>query len=206
MKTSVSKPQLKSGSETPRVGPLIRNLRRRQDRTLQQLGQDTGLSVGFLSQVEREIATPSLSALGSIARALDVEIEYFIASPASDSILTRAGEREIYWVDKDFMTYERLSTEFPGSLLSAYIVTMPPQFVSEPASHDGEEFVQQLEGRTVLEIDGESYTLNTGDTMHFRSTRTHRWFNSTDQISRVSWVGTSQILRRHSLPKVTADE
>jgi transcriptional regulator with XRE-family HTH domain len=185
-------------AESPRVGPVIRNLRRRQDRTLQDLADATGLSVGFLSQIEREIATPSLSALAKIARALGVEIEHFIASPSADSIHTKAELRETYWVDRKFMTYERLSADFPGSVLSAFIVTMPPRFVSEPDSHDGEEFIYQLEGSTVVEVDGEKYVLNTGDTLHFRSSRSHLLSNPSDQKSKISWVGTSQVLRRLS--------
>lgn len=160
------------------------------------MSASTGLSIGFLSQIERNIATPSLSALSSIAAALGVDMEYFISSPASDSIHTKASERETYWVDKYFMTYERLGADFPGSVLTAFIVTMPPSFVSEPASHDGEEFIQQLEGHTLLEVDGKTYELNIGDTLHFRASHRHIWRNPADLPSKVIWVGTSQVLRR----------
>lgn len=200
-----SSAEIATGESRPRdrtndssVGPLIRNLRRHQDRTLQDLGRTTGLSVGFLSQIERQIATPSLSALSNIARALGVEMEYFIASPTSDSIHTKADERETYWVDKNFMTYERLGADFSGSMLSAFIVTMPPNFVSEPASHDGEEFIQQLAGRTFLEVDAKTYELNVGDTLHFRASHRHIWRNPSDLPSKVIWVGTSQVLRRRT--------
>lgn len=187
-----------SGKRDSSVGPLVRNLRRRQDRTLQEMGTATGLSVGFLSQIERNIATPSLSALSSISRALGVDMDYFISSPASDSIHTKAGERQTYWVDKNFMTYERLGADFPGSVMTAFIITMPSNFVSEPASHDGEEFIQQLEGRTFLEVDGDAYELNVGDTLHFRASHRHVWRNPSDVKSKVIWVGTSQALRRRT--------
>lgn len=191
---------LRKTVERPRVGPLIRNLRRRQDKTLQDLGDAAGLSVGFLSQVEREIATPSLSALAQIAEALEVDIEYFVASPSSDSTCTRSGERETYWIDEASMTYERVSAEFPGSVLSAFIITMPPGFQSEVTSHDGEEVVIQLEGRSRFDIEGEIFDLKVGDSLHFRSSRNHAWSNPTEAPSKISWTGTAHLLRRKFKP------
>lgn len=193
---------MRKPGERPRVGSLIRNLRRRQDKTLQDLGRVAGLSVGFLSQVEREIATPSLSALAQIAQALEVDIEYFVASPSSESTCTRTGERETYWIDQSSMTYERVSADFPGSTLSAFIITLPPGFTSEVTSHDGEEVVLQLEGRSRFDIEGEIYDLKVGDSLHFRSSRNHAWSNPTDMPSKISWTGTAHILRRKFKPSL----
>lgn len=191
---------LRKPGNRPRVGTLIRNLRRRQDQTLQELGDQAGLSVGFLSQVEREIATPSLSALAQIAQALGVDIEYFVASPSSDSTCTRSGERETYWVDSAAMTYERVSADFPGSTLSAFLITLPPGFTSEVTSHDGEEVVLQMEGRSRFDIEGEIFDLKVGDSLHFRSSRNHSWSNPTGTASKISWTGTAHILRRKFKP------
>ncbi|MGF6228442.1 transcriptional regulator with XRE-family HTH domain [Inquilinus ginsengisoli] len=54
----------------PHLGRAIRARRRALDLTLKDLGLRSGLSVGFLSQLERDLATPSLSALSGIAGAL----------------------------------------------------------------------------------------------------------------------------------------
>ena len=64
-----------------RVGAIIRARRRQMQMTLQELGDSAGVSVGYLSQVERDHATPSLGTLAQVARALDVGIDYFIATP-----------------------------------------------------------------------------------------------------------------------------
>ncbi len=180
----------------PRVGPAIRRLRRQQDRTLAELGQACNLSVGFLSQVERELATPSLGALAQIAHALGVEVEYFVASPAATSAFSRAGEREQYWVAANSMIYERLNADFPGSVLSTIIITLPPGFRSEVASHDGEEIIYQLEGQTELVLNGKPFLLRPGDSLHFRSSQPHHWLNPSDQTSRMLWTGTAHIHRR----------
>lgn len=191
----------KSASQ-PRVGPAIRRLRRQQDMTLAELGEKAGLSIGFLSQIERELATPSLGALAQIAHALGVEVDYFIASPRQVSAFSKAGERQQYWVSSSSMIYERLNADFPGSVLSAILITLPPGFTSEEASHDGEEILYQIEGTSQLVVDGEAHTLEVGDSMHFRSSQKHRWANPTDKPAKVLWTGTAHIHRRmfHNLP------
>lgn len=191
-----------SALNQPSIGPAVRRLRRQQDMTLAELGQRANLSIGFLSQIERELATPSLGALAQIAHALGVEVEYFIASPRQVSAFSKAGHREQYWVSSSSMIYERLNADFPGSVLSAIIITLPPGFQSEEASHDGEEILYQLEGTSQLVVDGEAHTLEVGDSMHFRSSQTHRWANPTDKIAKVLWTGTAHIHRRmfHNLP------
>jgi uncharacterized cupin superfamily protein len=94
------------------------------------------------------------------------------------------------------MSYERMNADFPGSTLSAFIITLPPGYQSEVTSHDGEEFVYQLEGTSQFEIDDEHYTLNVGDSLHFRSSRRHSWSNRSDKVAKISWIGTSHHLRR----------
>lgn len=180
----------------PSIGPAVRRLRRQQDMTLAELGRRANLSIGFLSQIERELATPSLGALAQISHALGVEVEFFIASPRQVPAFSKAGHREQYWVSSSSMIYERLNADFPGSVLSAIIITMPPGFQSEEASHDGEEFVYQLEGASELIVDGARHTLEAGDSMHFRSSQKHRWGNPSDGVAKLLWTGTAHIHRR----------
>ena len=92
----------------PKVGALIRARRRQQHMTLMALGDAANVSVGYLSQVERDHATPSLGTLAQIARALGVSIDYFVSSPATHNALTRAGERNRFSLDGSSIIYERL--------------------------------------------------------------------------------------------------
>src|SRR5690606_31320047 len=99
----------------PRIGALIRARRREARMTLQALCDEAGLSVGYLSQIERDQATPSLATLAQVARALGVGVEYFIAAPkVEDSVIPALG-RPKFSIDGSSIIYERISTEFPGS-------------------------------------------------------------------------------------------
>lgn len=190
-------PQAARGASAsqPKVGALIRARRQRLRMTLKALGEEAGISVGYLSQVERDHATPSLGTLAQIARSLDVGIDYFIATPRAETALTRAGERQRFSVDGSSITYERLAADFAGNVLSSFILTIPPGYRSELVHHEGEEIIYVLEGAITQTLDGEAMVMKPGDSLHFRGNRPHSWANHTDAVARLLWTGTLPVFR-----------
>ena len=184
----------------PKVGALIRARRRQQHLTLEALGQAADVSVGYLSQVERDHATPSLGTLASIARALGVGIDYFVSAPTAQAALTRAGDRNRFSLDGSSVVYERLGADFPGNLLSSFIMTVPPGYRSETVAHEGEEILFVLEGSITQRLDGEEMIMSAGDSLHFRGNRPHSWSNHTDQPARLLWTGTLTLFRSTAQP------
>jgi transcriptional regulator with XRE-family HTH domain len=191
----------------PHLGRAIRARRRALDLTLKTLGERSGLSVGFLSQLERDLATPSLSALSGIAAALGVPLDSFLAAPRPTSGLTRRGERPQFSVGgiqgdspdqirPDQIRYERLSTAFPGQSLNSVLVHVPPGYESEVVRHEGEEIAYVLEGSMIVGIGGESIRLDAGDSLHYAAGRDHRWINAQDGWTRVLWTGTAPLFDR----------
>lgn len=176
---------------TPHFGGRIRELRRKGDLTLQQLADQAGISVGFLSQVERGKATPSLGTLAAIADALGVEIDWFVATPKPANSVTRAGERELFSLGEGALSYERLNTVLPGGGLSSVIVHIPVGYASEQTSHTGEELIVVLEG-TLRQTLGEAvFTLNVGDSLHFMGDTPHSFANAGDRPVRILWTGNT---------------
>ena len=189
-------PQTEQQSSTqPRVGALIRARRRQLHMTLQALGDAAGLSVGFLSQVERDQATPSLGALAGIARGLGVDIDYFIATPSIGNGVTRAGERTTFSLPGSSVMYERLHAEFPGRGLSSFIMIVPPGHHSEMVHHEGDELLYVLDGEISQTVDGVTIRLRAGDSLHFRGSSDHSWANESKRPARILWTGTMSILR-----------
>ena len=185
-------------SGQPLVGSLIRARRRQMHMTLQDLCEQAGISVGYLSQVERDQATPSLGTLAHIARALKVGVDYFIATPDIENSLTRAGARDVFSVRGSPLSYERLCTDFAGNVLSSFIVTIPPGYVSETTSHEGEEIMYVLDGSLTVLVDGDDKILLAGDSFHLRGNNPHAWSNTGDKDVRLLWTGTVPIYRRQS--------
>jgi len=194
----VNNPQHQTQSQVPaqpRIGALIRARRRQLHMTLQSLGEAAGLSVGFLSQVERNQATPSLGALAGIARGLGVDIDYFVATPSIGNGVTRDRERTRFSLPGSSVMYERLHAEFPGRGLSSFIMIVPPGHHSEMVHHEGDELLYVLEGEIMQTVDGETIRLATGDSLHFRGSSDHSWANESDSEARILWTGTMSILR-----------
>jgi transcriptional regulator with XRE-family HTH domain len=68
-------------SEGPAIGERLKQLRTAHGISLRELGRRADLSASFLSELERGIVEPSISALKRIATALDVRLEYFFSDP-----------------------------------------------------------------------------------------------------------------------------
>lgn len=186
----------------PRVGALIRARRKQLHMTLKALGDASELSVGYLSQLERDHATPSLATLVQVARALGVGVDYFISAPSPEDALTKAQSRRKFSIDGSSIVYERLSAEFPGNVLSSYVMTVPPGYKSETVSHEGEEMLYILEGSITQFVDGEKFIMSAGDSLHFRGNRPHAWANHTDTPAKLLWSGTLTLLRPIASPKI----
>ena len=174
------------------LGPRMRRQRHRLGLTLQELGTDSGVSVGYLSQVERGNATPTLGTLSQIAAALDVGVDYFVATPKAVDSLTRSGQRPLFSVSGSSIAYEQIGADFPGHELTSFILHVPPGYTSEEVSHEGEEMIYILEGAIAQVVDGVEHTMTIGDSLHYLGTSPHSWSNKTSASARVLWVGRMQ--------------
>lgn len=163
--------------------------------TLQELGRASGVSVGYLSQLERDNATPTLGTLAQIADALSVSIDFFISKPHAANAITIAGERTEFSVGGSSIVYEQLNTEFPGREMSSFILNVPDGFRSESMSHAGEEMIFILEGSIVQHLDGEEFRMKVGDSLHYRGNRVHGWYNDSGAPAKILWVGTLELFR-----------
>jgi transcriptional regulator with XRE-family HTH domain len=193
-------------STAPILGGLIRKRRKQMGLTLQQLCDKATLSVGYLSQVERDNATPTLGTLAQIAAALEVSLEYFVATPKPSDAVTRAENRPRFSVPGSDTTYEAIGAEFPGAELSSYLLHVPPGFSSETVSHEGEEIIFVIEGEIEQVLDGQTFRLRQGDSLHYSGKTPHSWSNPTETTTRILWTGTLSVLKGSAsidLPELT---
>ena len=167
------------------MGEKIRQLRLDNRLTLEEAADRSGCTPGFLSQVERNQAVPSISMLYSIAQALGVKVTHFFPRVASGAKVVRAEERETFRFEGSFIVYSLLSTNFHDRKLESLLVQINPVDGALPAdefrSHPGEEFAYVLEGTLRLWIGDAIYDLNPGDSLHFKSTVKHRMENPGDK-------------------------
>ena len=160
---------------------------------MKEVAVSSGLSIGFISQVERGLTSPSLTSLTAIANFLRSDVTNFLSQPKSKSSITRNEERDVYTINKNGLQYERLSDSFPGHTLNSVIIHEMPGHKTESISHEGEEFFFILEGAITIYIDGVVNILEAGDSLHFDSSRSHSAWNHTNEVTSVLHVCTMNV-------------
>jgi transcriptional regulator with XRE-family HTH domain len=180
------------------VGQRIRELRRTRGFSLETVGAKTDLSIGFLSQIERGLSSPSLRVLATIADTLGVGIAALFGTKggedgASDGVVIREGERAELNLWRTGISKQLLNPAGADGRLNLFLVHMEPggSTGDELYTHDGEEAGLVLEGEMTLTVDAETWTLKTGDSFRFASRRPHRFSNpSVARKSVVLWVNS----------------
>jgi mannose-6-phosphate isomerase-like protein (cupin superfamily)/DNA-binding XRE family transcriptional regulator len=172
----------------------IRDRRRRLGMTLQALADTCGLSVPFLSQVERDLAMPSLVSLTSIARALGVEMSYFVGAPSPGQIVRRGEQPEHLQFGSGPVVYTRLSGRHEERKMEALLITVPPGMASPVAHREGEGFWYMLEGEMEMWVGQEHFLLRAGDSAHFDQRHPYRMHNTGTVDVKMLWVGTPALL------------
>jgi len=175
----------------PRVGEAIRRLRQVKGMTLQELALASGVSVGMLSQVERDRANPSLRVLTQIRIALGASVSELFedAEPAvADPTFVRRADRR-GWLELGYLRKELLSPRKPETL-QFMILHIPPGGTSggQPLSYPAEKGGMVLEGVIELTVKNHTVTLRQGDSFLFDSLDPHSFRNPTEETARVLWI------------------
>jgi transcriptional regulator with XRE-family HTH domain len=179
------------------LGAAIRAERKKAGRTLQDVANQAQFSISYLSQIERNLLTPSVSTLKRIADVLDI--------PAGQLMFTGAHNEPLSSLVAVVRRKERKQLSFPGSNIHYELLTPDMRrrssllWVSAPPgsesgvgtfSHEGEDGVLVLKGELEVEIASVWHKLKAGDTVYFNAGLPHRWRNSGTIPAEAIWLST----------------
>jgi quercetin dioxygenase-like cupin family protein len=145
--------------------------------TLTELSKRTGLSVPFLSQVEKGHKGLSVSSLKSIADGLEVSMNYFLDTHDEDECVHSTDNLHYFGIGGSKVRYARLGSSTKARELEPLYVVIPPRHESEITKHSGEEFFYILKGQLTVLVGKKQYELSAGNTIHYKSTVRHGWRN-----------------------------
>lgn len=172
------------------IGNKVKRLRLQRGLTQEELASRTELSKGFISQLERDITSPSIATLMDILEALGTDIAAFFNEAQNVKVVYRADDMFIKEAD-DGCTIRWLVTNAQRNALEPILVTLPADAKSEPDDpHEGEEFGYVLQGAVTLLIGEKRYRVRRGDSFYFRPTAPHYLRNSGKTEARILWVST----------------
>ena len=167
------------------IGQRIKELRSQRGLTLEEVAEKSGCTPGFLSQLERNKAAPSITTLYAIAEALGVKVTDFFPDSINTTKVMRHEHRENFHFQGSAIVYSLLSTKFSHGALAGFLLTMKPANQALPTdefrAHMGEELVYVLEGVLRLWIGDGFYDLYPEDSVYFKSTVKHRLENHSNQ-------------------------
>ncbi len=162
------------------IGIRIKSIREEKGLSLDQLSKLTGFDVELLSNIESSKVQPQLGTIMKLSKALDSAFGR-IVSGVGDKLysVTRKNEQKIVSRStsrkgrKQLYTYKSLAPEVKGRHMEALIVQLEENPEDEMSVHEGEEFIYVLNGTVLLNIGGDKFELEPGDSVYYLSTTPH---------------------------------
>ena len=170
------------------IGARLRQLRGRRRLSLAAVARAVGISVGFLSALERSQMSGSVGTLRKLARFYKTNILDFFDAHGASSRQVRPAERKVLEAGSG-VRMELLA--WGNTAMEPHLFRIAPGAGSgDPYAHEGEEFIYVLRGELAIALDREEYRLKPGDSFYFESATPHRWKNPGRRETWVLWVNT----------------
>jgi len=173
------------------LGNDVRGLRKTQGLTLNELALKIGRSVGFISQVERGLSSPSIDDLRAIAAAFDVPTSWFFANESQNDnelgVIVRANSRRALGTRESGLIEELLSPDLGGLYEMFRSEFQPGAEMKNEVLRETEEAGYVVSGTFEIWIDGTHYQLAAGDSFRFDH-KPYRWRNSGEIPAVIIWV------------------
>jgi transcriptional regulator with XRE-family HTH domain len=172
------------------IGNKLRELRKERKLTLNHLAQEAGCTAAYISQIERDKASPSIATLKRISQVLGVRIVDFFLEESEEDPMVLDSDR---WVRMSLKGWKadirQLVRGVNTKRMQPFLTTIQPGGgTPEHYTHQGEEFGLVLEGVLTLSVGGESYQVEPFQSFYYSSLVAHSWTNEGDVPCLVVWV------------------
>ena len=176
------------------LGPMIRRTRKHRQLTLQQVADRSSLSVSYISQIERNLLTPTVGSLKRIAAALDIPAGQLMFAEAGSGksmvAVLRRGHRKHVRFPQSSISYELLTPDLRRRVSALWLVANPGAEGGPALAHEGEDVVIVLQGQLSVDVAGTWHDLKAGDSIYFNSGLSHRWRNRRRQVAQAIWISS----------------
>lgn len=171
------------------IGKKIRELRLSNDLTLEELASRSELTKGFLSQVERNLTSPSISTLEDILEALGTDLSHFFRQEQEKKIVFHTAD--FFEDEQEDYKIEWIVPNAQKNDMEPILLTLHPGCDSmEMVSHSGEEFGYVLKGSILLVKGNRTYRIKAKETFYIEGTESHYLHNPGSVEARILWITT----------------
>jgi len=178
------------------LGQRVKERRLELGLSLRELAERTDLTASFLSQVERELASPSIESLRRISRALDVPMFRFLVEHDAKSPVVRHNKRMLLSLSGDGVDYQLLTPDLNRNRhMEVFLEEWEPgrERTTMPLRQYTEEFIYVLQGQLEIHLGDEIHQLDAGDSVYFEGPLLHRLAAKGEETLRILSVITPPI-------------
>ncbi len=171
------------------IGRKLKELRLQNDLTLGDLASRSELTKGFLSQVERNLTTPSIATLEDILEALGTNLSEFFREEQEQQIVFTT--QDFFEDEQEDYTIEWIIPNAQKNKMEPILLTLHPHKKShEMVSHQGEEFGYVLKGAVTLVRGSKKYKLKAQETFYLDGSQGHYLYNHGSSDAKILWITT----------------
>jgi len=177
------------------LGEKLRAIRAEKNLTLDEVAKKSSLTKSFISQIELNKTSPSITSLMKVASALEIRLtDLFREDNPLEDVLVKKEKRNSYYNNKTRLTIALLSTRFPDQKMEPIYFHLDPGGKTDIIKNIGQEFVYVIKGKVKLIIDQKGYIAEEGDNLYFDSSIPHRWENPWSETVEGIWVCSPPIV------------
>jgi len=173
------------------IGSKIKQLRLENGLTQQELANRLELTKGYISQIERNISSPSLETFFSILEVLGTNPTAFFSTLKEEQIV---HTEEDFYLQEDLELKHLIRWIVPSALkyeMEPIIIEIEPKGSSKVDDpHEGEEFGYCLEGEITLVLNKTKHTVKKGQSFYYTANKEHYLINETDKTAKILWIST----------------
>ena len=174
------------------IGAKIKRLRLSNQLTLEELANRSELTKGFLSQLERDLTSPSIATLENILEALRTNLKDFFSEDEDEQIVF--SKDDFFENTQDDYKISYIIPNAQKNEMEPILIELKEDKKSmEIDPHDGEEFGYVIQGKVTLVNGEEEYDVKKGETFYLKGNLPHYIINKNDTLAKVIWVSTPPI-------------
>jgi transcriptional regulator with XRE-family HTH domain len=174
-----------------KIGEKIKELRIQKSLTQEELADRAELSKGFISQLERDLTSPSIATLVDILQCLGTNLEEFFTGSSSEQVVFKKTD---YFEKYDSELKNEIKWIIPNAqknMMEPILLTLEPGGSTYPDNpHEGEEFGFVLSGSITLHIGNKTFKAKKGESFYFTASMNHYITASDKSGASLIWVST----------------
>lgn len=171
------------------IGAKIRDMRQQKNLTQEELADRCELTKGYISQLENDLTSPSISTLCDLLNALGTNLSEFFREETEEKIVFTPEE----YIDKqsEGMLLSWVIPNAQKNAMEPILVQLDPEkSTTVDFPHEGEEFGYVIEGRIAIVKNGKQYPCKKGDSFYFTAEKEHYIINKGKSKAKFIWIST----------------